>query len=70
MSNRRNESRRKNTSTVPEPLLENNSGGGSVLNFSIPTEIVDLPSKGLLYPSDHPLHGKDSVEIRHMTAKY
>lgn len=69
MSNRRNESRRKNTSAIPEPLLAGNSSGGSVLNFSTPTEIVDLPSKGLLYPSDHPLYGKDTVEIRHMTAK-
>jgi hypothetical protein len=30
---------------------------------------VDLPSKGLLYPETHPLHGVESLEIRHMTAK-
>ncbi len=33
-----------------------------------PTEVVDLPSKGLLYPKDHPL-ASGKVEIRYMTAK-
>ncbi len=39
------------------------------LSFSTPTEFVDLPSKGLLYPEDHPLHKQETVEIRYMTAK-
>jgi hypothetical protein len=39
------------------------------LNFVAPTEFVDLPSKGLDYPEDHPLHGEDTIEIRYMTAK-
>ena len=39
------------------------------LSFSTPTEFVDLPSGGRFYPADHPLHGKDSVEIKFMTAK-
>ena len=39
------------------------------LDFMVPTEYVPLPSKGLLYPSHHPLHGKDSLEIKQMTAK-
>tara|TARA_Y100001937_G_C7115758_1_gene330049 strand:- start:276 stop:1133 length:858 start_codon:yes stop_codon:yes gene_type:complete len=39
------------------------------LSFSVPTEVVDLPSKGLFYPEGHPLHGKDTVEIKYMTAK-
>jgi len=39
------------------------------LNFSVPTEFVDLPSKGLFYPPEHPLHGVETVEIRHMTAR-
>ena len=30
---------------------------------------MDLPSKGELYPESHPLHGVDTLEIRHMTAK-
>tara|TARA_R110002110_G_scaffold74516_3_gene197167 strand:- start:628 stop:1512 length:885 start_codon:yes stop_codon:yes gene_type:complete len=39
------------------------------LNFVIPTEFVELPSKGEFYSSQHPLHNKETVEIRHMTAK-
>lgn len=36
---------------------------------SFPTEIVDLPSKGLLYPKDNIL-SKGQVEIRYMTAAH
>ena len=39
------------------------------VGYSIPTELVTLPSEGKLYPSDHPLHNKSTVEIRFMTAK-
>ena len=39
------------------------------LAFSVPTEFVDLPSKGLYYPEGHVLHNIDQVEIKHMTAK-
>ena len=41
----------------------------SLMDFVAPTEIVDLPSKGVGYPSGHPLDGVQSVEIRFMTAK-
>jgi hypothetical protein len=37
-------------------------------NFEFPTEIIDLPSKGLVYPEGHPLR-KGSVEIKYMTAR-
>lgn len=33
-----------------------------------PTELIELPSKGLLYPKDHPLAG-GTLEIKYMTAK-
>jgi len=36
--------------------------------FSLPTETVELPSKGLLYPKDSPL-SKGEVEMKYMTAK-
>ena len=36
--------------------------------FKFPTETVDLPSKGLVYPKDHPL-SSGKVEIKYMTAK-
>ncbi len=37
--------------------------------FEIPVETVPLPSGGRCYDVDHPLHGKETVEIRAMTAK-
>ena len=33
-----------------------------------PTEVIDLPSKGLVYPKEHPL-SSGQVEIKYMTAK-
>ena len=36
--------------------------------FSLPTETVELPSKGLLYPKDSPL-SKGEIEMKYMTAK-
>lgn len=39
------------------------------LNFVVPTEFVDLPSKGLFYDEHSPLHNKEHIEIRLMTAK-
>lgn len=50
--------------TVPVQTAQNQP-----LNFTVPTEIIDLPSKGLLYPDGHPLKNKQSVEIKFMTAK-
>ena len=36
--------------------------------FKLPTEQVELPSKGLLYSEDNPL-ASGQVEIKYMTAK-
>lgn len=36
--------------------------------FNLPTETVDLPSKGLLYPEDSPL-SSGTIEMKYMTAK-
>ena len=33
-----------------------------------PTEVIDLPSKGLLYPKDSPL-SSGKIEMKYMTAK-
>ena len=62
----RNKNRVGNTvqhDTSPPP----DSGGG--FSFVVPTEFVDLPSQGRFYAQGHPLHEKDSVEIKQMTAK-
>ena len=36
--------------------------------FKFPTEIVDLPSKGLLYSKDNPL-SSGTIEMKYMGAK-
>jgi hypothetical protein len=36
--------------------------------YKFPTEVVDLPSGGKLYPKDHPL-ASGKIEIKYMTAK-
>jgi hypothetical protein len=36
--------------------------------FKLPTEVLDLPSKGLLYPKDNKL-SSGQIEIKYMTAK-
>lgn len=37
--------------------------------FEIPVESVPLPSQGRVYPTDSPLHGQETIEIRAMTAR-
>ena len=51
---------------APEPPSEANN---SLFDFARPTEFVDLPTKGRFYSEAHPLKGKETVEIRYMTAK-
>jgi hypothetical protein len=36
--------------------------------FDFPTEVIELPSKGLLYPQDNPL-SSGKIEMKYMTAK-
>ena len=70
---------RNNEERFGPPIMEDNSAAPAVqqpqesqvggLNFVSPTEFVDLPSGGKLYPEGHPLHGKDTIEIKFMTAK-
>tara|TARA_B110000971_G_C19969728_1_gene481950 strand:- start:421 stop:1149 length:729 start_codon:yes stop_codon:yes gene_type:complete len=37
-------------------------------DFTLPTEIIDLPSQGKLYPEGHPL-SEGKIEMKYMTAK-
>ncbi len=39
-----------------------------VVENNFPTEIIDLPSKGIPYPEDHPL-SSGKIEMKYMTAK-
>ena len=38
------------------------------MSFNLPTETIELPSKGLLYPEGHPL-SNGTIDIKYMTAK-
>jgi len=78
MTIRNNEERmgaRQRNSDPPPPQVENQKvettpeAPTPPISFSTPTEFVDLPSRGLFYSEDHTLHGKDSIEIRYMTAR-
>ena len=40
----------------------------SETKFEFPTEVVELPSKGLVYPEDNPL-SSGQIEMKYMTAK-
>ena len=53
--------------TSPPPQAMHTDTGG--FSFVVPTEFVELPSRGKFYLEGHPLHGQESIEIRQMTAK-
>ena len=57
--------------TAPPPQVFDTpeSSADQPFSFVTPTEFVDLPSRGQYYPEGHALDGRDSVEIRYMTAK-
>jgi hypothetical protein len=53
------------SATPPNPQTNSED----IFSFVVPTEFIDLPSKGAFYGEGHPLEGINSIEIRHMTAK-
>ena len=58
--------------TAPTDNLQPNTevpAPAASLEFIVPTEIVELPSKGLFYEEGHPLHNRTTVEVKHMTTK-
>jgi len=57
----------KDASSPPPAVTQQEPG--DIFSFITPTEFVELPSQGLRYPEDHPLHNISTIEIRHMTAK-
>ena len=56
-------------SNPPPAVMQENADTSGGFSFVVPTEFVELPSGGKFYPEGHPLHGHDTIEIRHMTAK-
>ena len=64
MARRSNKSRAAAPSAPP--AAQQFSGA---LNFTRPTEFVQLPTEGKFYPEEHPLHLVTEVEINYMSAK-
>ena len=70
----RNEGRFSAAEGSPTPEDEGTSAvaasaPGTQFNWALPTEFVELPSKGKFYPPGHPLSDAETVEIKYMTAK-
>jgi len=53
---------------IPSQNTEKKETKG-LLDFVSPTQFILLPSEGRGYPEGHPLGGKESIEVRYMTAK-
>ena len=69
----RNNSRRQRTKPKqqnPQPNIPVQAVANPFATaFVVPTEFVDLPSRGSFYSDDNPLSQLESVEIKHMTAR-
>lgn len=56
---------------IKAKFLEQSFNTGAVESFQkldVPTEVIDLPSKGYFYPEGHPL-ASGKIEMKYMTAK-
>ena len=57
----------ENVSPPPQTMATNQ--GDNPFSFVVPTEFIELPSKGLFYGPNHPLHNQETIEVKQMTAK-
>ena len=69
MSFRNNEDRVGARPNDAPPVEQISNKTDHEFSFATPTQFVDLPSKGKFYSEEHPLHNRDTIEIRFMTAK-
>jgi hypothetical protein len=64
------ENKSQGSEAVENLLTQTKSEGGDTgFSFIVPTEFVNLPSKGKFYPVGHPLKNQETIEIKQMTAK-
>ncbi len=56
-------------SVPPEMSVSREDSLKRDFGLDIPVQAVPLPSRGLIYPPNHPLHNKESVDIRAMTTR-
>lgn len=64
----RNERNQVFTGTAPQGVMTRDVMKDD-FGFEIPVESIPLPSKGITYPSDSPLHNCETVDVRAMTAR-
>ena len=53
----------------PSPGIPTRNVMQEDFGYEVPVEAVPLPSSGVVYPADSPLHGQETIEIRAMTAR-
>ena len=58
-----------NAPQAESPVVSNTNSPEQLFSFVVPTEFVELPSKGRFYAVGHPLHNQTTIEIKQMTAK-
>ena len=66
---RNNQRRARQAAQEPPPQVYTPTLNNTGLAYVVPTEFVELPSRGQFYPQDHPYHMQEAVEIKFMTAK-
>ena len=72
----RNEGRFQAAEGTPTPEDEGTSAvpvseavTNTPFSWTVPPEVVELPSQGRFYPPGHPLQGQETIEVKYMTAK-
>ena len=65
MRNNQERTRQQQAAAQPSPSVV----AAAPMTYAVPTEFVELPSRGMFYPEGHPLQGQETVEIKYMTAK-
>ena len=58
-----------NTPQQAEAPINQMVNNEQAFSFVVPTEFVELPSKGKFYPPGHPLYNQEVIEVKQMTAK-
>ena len=69
MSRNRDRTGVENTPQQAEAPINQMMNNEQPFSFVVPTEFVELPSKGRFYPPGHPLHNQEAIEVKQMTAK-
>ena len=66
---RDNQKRIRRAAHEPPPQASSPVASSGAMAYVVPTEFVELPSRGQFYAEDHPLFQQETVEIKFMTAK-